>query len=657
MRFYLKIVTLLLFSLASSAWADESSFEVGPGLTGHWYSPDRSGEGLVLEVLDENQALLYWFTYDNEGNPRWLIDVGEIAGSDITFSSLQVSSGGTFGEDFDPDQVQYQEVGSAVLSFSSCDQATFSYSAFSVDGSHEMTRLSETMAAECGAPNGTPGKPIKAYAGESGSWYDPSHSGEGFTFQWLSKNEALVVWFTYDPSGQQFWLIGTGALNDGQIVFETLNAGQGGRFGPDYDPGTVEFSDWGQLQFEIDCTTGIARYQSNVNGFGEGALSIERLTQIQDVACPYEAPKLEDLYEISAVEVPIIDPPDGSNVEATMVALDGTVVASEFASDGRFARRWLPGTEGLERIEGRQIGGSVLVSADGGKVITSQPPLVESGADLSGPMEWSPDSGWQNLGRLIFDESLALAISPSADHIVGSGSDAGGAEHPWAWSLDGGQKELPLTSEITNARPTAVSEDAEVVIGQQTIFASGGPSERRSLGVRWNSVRDLTYLTDSLGYILGYPATCDNSCEIVAGAGQGFYSPDHPNPGQAWVWLGRGNAQYFGTLPDALEDSGTPPYLPTDISADGSIVIGRYNVPFQSNQIALRPFLWTQRTGMVSLVPILMELGVFDSRYKEIGAVSISPDGGLILVRLGLPTSEDLPTNRVFVLELSQADS
>src|SRR5699024_7830773 len=127
-----------------------------------------------------------------------------IDGSTIVFPELSVTRGGRFGLDFDPEQVETRAVGEAVLSFSDCDTAEWSYTAFGEAETLAMTRLTQTMAAGCQSINGVPGQPVMEYAGQSGSWYDPSHAGEGFTLQWMSRNKAALIWFTYDAQGNQY---------------------------------------------------------------------------------------------------------------------------------------------------------------------------------------------------------------------------------------------------------------------------------------------------------------------------------------------------------------------------------------------------------------------------------------------------------------------
>lgn len=75
-------------------------------ITGSWYDPNRSGEGYIIEILEDGRAILIWYTYDLAGNLMWLIDSdGQVTaqGNDISldFTNVMVTDGGVFGENFD----------------------------------------------------------------------------------------------------------------------------------------------------------------------------------------------------------------------------------------------------------------------------------------------------------------------------------------------------------------------------------------------------------------------------------------------------------------------------------------------------------------------------------------------------------------------------
>ena len=114
-------------------------FEEPVGLiTGSWYDPARSGEGYILEILEDGRAILIWYTYDNDGNHMWLIDSNGVVtqdGNDITldFNSVVATSGGKFGEDFNPDNVINTAWGQVQMQLTCSGTGTINYSS-SVEG-------------------------------------------------------------------------------------------------------------------------------------------------------------------------------------------------------------------------------------------------------------------------------------------------------------------------------------------------------------------------------------------------------------------------------------------------------------------------------------------------------------------------------------------
>ena len=67
-------------------------------------------------------------------------------------------------------------------------------------GRMNVTRLSRLMGLDCGQPLLPPETPAGRL---SGSWYDPSHSGEGYVLEVLTDGRALVYWFSFDGEGKR----------------------------------------------------------------------------------------------------------------------------------------------------------------------------------------------------------------------------------------------------------------------------------------------------------------------------------------------------------------------------------------------------------------------------------------------------------------------
>jgi len=254
---------------------------IRPGHSALWFNPDRSGEGWVLEILPDGQALGYWFTYDEDGNPRWLIGQGPIVGNEIQFNDLLAPVGGRFGPDFDPDEVDRVRVGSARLVLADCDSGWFEYDAYGQSQTIDLVRLSRTQGLDC--PDSLP--PEHAHAGQSGTWFDPAHDGEGYTVQWLDDNQVLVMWFSYDPQGNQYWMLGMGTLVDGKIILPEVLATRGARFGQAFDPEAVERFEWGAIEMDLGCQSGSADYQSVLPEFGNGSFELDRLTFLAGLEC------------------------------------------------------------------------------------------------------------------------------------------------------------------------------------------------------------------------------------------------------------------------------------------------------------------------------------------------------------------------------------
>jgi hypothetical protein len=230
---------------------------------------------------------VYWFSYDGNGKQAWFYGLGEQDGSSISISDMYITSGGHFGPDFDPDKVTRKVVGSASFIWSSCDSGAMEW-LIDKDGNGRrhgrlsLLRITRVMGLDCGRPMG----PSEIEEGQlSGSWYDPTHSGEGYVLEVLVDQRAVVYWFSYDPEGNRRWFFGTGEILEDKIVFSEMFTTSGGIFGDDFDPESVEVEPWGSLELELQCNFGIARFTPIEAGFPAGTLNLERLTFLEGLSC------------------------------------------------------------------------------------------------------------------------------------------------------------------------------------------------------------------------------------------------------------------------------------------------------------------------------------------------------------------------------------
>jgi hypothetical protein len=268
-------------SLPVSLAAQSMVFPIDPGHSATWFDPARDGEGFVLENLDGERAIAYWFTYDEVGAQRWLTGIGFIDGNRVRFPDLFATTGGRFGAQFDPAAIRRTRAGSGDFWFSGCDSGWFDFQAFGQHGTFELSRTSRTMGVDCdpAAPAGG------AEAAQSGSWYDLTHDGEGFAVQWMTDGRAIMTWYSFDPDGNPFWMLGVGERQGDEIVFPDVHATRGGRFGGDFDPEAVERFRWGELRMRLGCAIGTATYESVLPVFGSGTFQLQRLSSLDGLAC------------------------------------------------------------------------------------------------------------------------------------------------------------------------------------------------------------------------------------------------------------------------------------------------------------------------------------------------------------------------------------
>lgn len=275
----------ITLSLTSDNLGDP--FVIEPGTSSAWFDPARDGEGFVLEILPDDRAAMYWFTYDDERRQDWYVAVGEIRGNRILFPELLRVSGGRFGPGFDPDLVERTLVGSASFIWSSCDSGAMRWTLSEPggvprQGRMDLMRLTRVMGLDCGSPQAAP----EIEAGRlSGSWYDPSHDGEGYVLEVLADRRALVYWFSFDPDGARRWFYGTGEVRGNRLVFDQMLTTSGAGFGPAFAPADVVLQAWGALELELDCTSGVARFQPVEDGFTEGQLNLVRLSRPLGLEC------------------------------------------------------------------------------------------------------------------------------------------------------------------------------------------------------------------------------------------------------------------------------------------------------------------------------------------------------------------------------------
>lgn len=287
----LVLTTVLLWVASPASAHDGEELEIDGHFSGTWLDPARSGEGWVIQVLDDGQAFVVWFTYPEPGAKAgkqfWITGVGRIVDDQIVIDEALSLSGAGFGASFDPDQIVREIWGSFTITFGDCGVAAVEFNgpdAFGT-GVYPLERLSTIRGLECDSPE-LEVLPGLAAQVATGAWFNPDRAGEGWLLEDLGDGIGLAFWFTFTPDGDPAWLIGTGEFaEDGLFVDEAVIT-TGTRFGDTFDPDAVIRSVWGWLQFEFyDCASGRLTYHSDVSGYGAGAIDMTRLTSLNELEC------------------------------------------------------------------------------------------------------------------------------------------------------------------------------------------------------------------------------------------------------------------------------------------------------------------------------------------------------------------------------------
>jgi hypothetical protein len=136
--------------------------------SGAWYNPEQPGEGFIVEVLQDDQTLVYWFTYaaDGSGAQAWMTGVDRIGhpppiigtppppppGTPLEVETLWQPIGATYGPDFDPADVERIDWGWLGIQFDDADSGHVFFESHLEDfgtGDFPIERLARPMLAEC----------------------------------------------------------------------------------------------------------------------------------------------------------------------------------------------------------------------------------------------------------------------------------------------------------------------------------------------------------------------------------------------------------------------------------------------------------------------------------------------------------------------------
>jgi hypothetical protein len=123
-------------------------------ISGAWFDPSRTGEGFVVEVIEDGRGVVYWFTYSAGGSDRqaWFTADGSFDGNTLHIENLLQPIGARSGTGFDASQLELRNWGRLTLEFNENDQGLARYQSNDPEfgsGEFPLQRLARPMLAEC----------------------------------------------------------------------------------------------------------------------------------------------------------------------------------------------------------------------------------------------------------------------------------------------------------------------------------------------------------------------------------------------------------------------------------------------------------------------------------------------------------------------------
>lgn len=104
----------------------QSLTQIDQNFTGTWINAQQPGHGMIIEVLEGNRILAWWFTYLPNGGQAWFGGIGTYTGNTATIQAIK-AEGGRFLPNFDPATITNPVLGTLVIRFDSCTRGTVSY--------------------------------------------------------------------------------------------------------------------------------------------------------------------------------------------------------------------------------------------------------------------------------------------------------------------------------------------------------------------------------------------------------------------------------------------------------------------------------------------------------------------------------------------------
>lgn len=180
-----------------------------PNYSGLWWaSPPGSEAGWGLDLAHQGDVLFVtWFTYDATGKALWLSMTASLSRSGSYSGTLFRSTGPSFdASPFRPAQVRSAAVGTATLTFTDVDNATFAYTLLSTSQTKQITRQVFGTLPTC--TFNLASDLTKAYNYQDLWWAAPAGSESGWGMNLTHQDDTIfAAWFTYNADGTPLWMV------------------------------------------------------------------------------------------------------------------------------------------------------------------------------------------------------------------------------------------------------------------------------------------------------------------------------------------------------------------------------------------------------------------------------------------------------------------
>ena len=247
-----------------------------------WNAPAASESGWGINFAHQGDTIFAtWFTYSLDGKPLWLAMQAEKTVPGVYSGKLFTTTGPPFNAvPFDPGKVVETTVGTATITFTDGDHATFDYTVNA--GSLAKSAVTQTKAITRQAFGTLPAcvwgeQPNLALATNYQDlwWKSPAGAEAGWGINFAHQGDTIfATWFTYDLAGEPWWLAVTANRTAPGIYTGNLFTTTGPPFNAvPFDPAkvvesvlgdaTITFLDGNRASFTYTVTVGGNRTQQS----------------------------------------------------------------------------------------------------------------------------------------------------------------------------------------------------------------------------------------------------------------------------------------------------------------------------------------------------------------------------------------------------------